>query len=130
MSVTVIGLTELTARINAIRRQIKGGDLGQVASTNLDYNRYVQSAAEQAYIHKGRWQTEEQVAEEEEGNVEREFSQWVERMVTGGGNISDPTKKVLKLLLERMQYYPPPPPASTYRRTGNLRASWQETTFI
>lgn len=44
--------------------------------------------------------------------------------------LSAPTAEALSLLLERMQFYPAPPPNSTYERTGDLKASWQQTLII
>lgn len=43
-----------------------GDVLGIVRSAGPEYNRFVQSHEEQAGIHQGRWQTDEDVAREKE----------------------------------------------------------------
>lgn len=58
---------------NSWRKEAVGsGDvLGFVVSDPgiAPYNRYVQSRASQAWMHRGRWQTAEDVAEQEEEKV-------------------------------------------------------------
>lgn len=59
---------------------LSSGDvLGRVRSEGAiaPYNRYVQAAADQAWMHEGRWQTEQQVAQEKEEEAVRILSEYL-----------------------------------------------------
>lgn len=58
-----------------------GEVLGVVRSSNVPYNRYVQSEEEQAYMHRGRWQTDEQVAAEKEPEVAAILESFLETLL-------------------------------------------------
>lgn len=45
-------------------------------------------------------------------------------------DLSKPTQEALDLLKERMQRYPAPPPNSKYKRTYELKNSWQTTVIL
>ena len=54
-----------------------GGDLFIVQSASPDYNGYVQQRSTQAWMHRNRWQTEEDVAEEKEAWVAAEMTTFI-----------------------------------------------------
>lgn len=54
------------------------GDLFRVESGGVEYNHLVQQRATQAWMHRGRWQTVEDVAEEREAFVATEAAAFVE----------------------------------------------------
>lgn len=60
---------------NSWQLQVSAVDSGQVIvieSGGVDYAPYVQGRSTQAGIHRNRWQTIEDVAEQQEGYVEKE----------------------------------------------------------
>jgi hypothetical protein len=131
--VSVRGLKELRGQIIALETMVQGGELGQVESDNLDYNRYVQSEEEQAGIHRGRWLTEEGAVREHHRTVEKIYQAFFDEQLAKDkpdGSLREPTAKAVVYLLDVMQHYPPPPMGSTYKRTGNLRSSWQPDVFL
>jgi hypothetical protein len=67
--VSVRGLKELREQLARIEQLVKGGKLGQTGSGSLDYVRYVQDEEYQAGIHRGRWQTLQQVVEEDHDRI-------------------------------------------------------------
>lgn len=58
-----------------------GDMLGAVRSYGPAYNRYVQSATEQAEVHRGRWQTDEDVAREKEDEVTAVIADFIEGLL-------------------------------------------------
>jgi hypothetical protein len=61
--------------------EASGDTLGRVKSFSqvAPYNRYVQSAENQAWMHQGRWQTDEQVAREKEREAAKILSDFLTR---------------------------------------------------
>lgn len=60
-------------------RSVLSGDiLGRVYSESVEYADYVQSEADQAWMHVGRWQTEVQVARESEPEIINLFDTYLD----------------------------------------------------
>lgn len=55
-----------------------GGDLFIVESSGVDYAELVQQRSTQAWMHRNRWQTVEDVAEEREAFVAAEAARFIE----------------------------------------------------
>jgi hypothetical protein len=67
-----------TTRVEALAT----GARGRVGN-NTRYGPFVQSSAFQATVHRGRWQTDRQVLEEETGTIEGYFREEVQRSLDG-----------------------------------------------
>lgn len=64
------------------QRVVMQGDvLGTVESVGVKYAPYVQSHEDQAQIHRGRWDTEKLIAEQEQPNIQKIFGAWLEEQV-------------------------------------------------
>lgn len=57
-----------------------GGSIVGRYGNNTEYAPFVQGDDMQARIHRGRWQTDEQVARELAGEIARDFEREIERM--------------------------------------------------
>lgn len=114
------------------------GELGRVYSAGAigpygqRYERYVQKEGEQASIHAGRWQTEEDAARDTEQDAQAVMDGVFADVIRGGGAsaMREGVDEVLRLVKEYMQDYPPPPPGSTYARTNTLHDSWEEDPWV
>ena len=91
------------------------------------YEFYVQSRDEQAWMHKGRWQTEEDVAQEKEPDVADILESVAQMIIDGasGAQLRPMVRQALELIRRRLREYPPKPGTSRYERTGRLRNSWE-----
>jgi hypothetical protein len=63
---------------------LAGNRLG-VLSNPVSYGPYVQGAEDQAAVHQGRWQTDEQVAEDETAVVLRIYDQYCQELLDRHG---------------------------------------------
>lgn len=59
---------------------LSGATLGKLTS-NIPYGPYVQDADNQAGIHQGRWQTVQQVEQEEDANITAIYERELERII-------------------------------------------------
>ena len=57
--------------------RVEKGGLRGVVGNNTKYGPYVQSAEKQAWMHKGHWQTDEDVVESVKDAIVRDFDQHV-----------------------------------------------------
>ena len=60
----------------------RSGVTGKVGN-NTEYAPWVQAENFQAWMHKGRWQTDQQVIDERRGDIERDFQQAIDRALEG-----------------------------------------------
>lgn len=72
-----------TTRITMQGSNQYAGRIVGIVGNNTIYAPYVQSQAKQARWHKGRWQTEVQVANEERAAIVADFEQEIGRLLRG-----------------------------------------------
>lgn len=115
-------------QISLLMRLLRVGKLGKVTNSGVDYAPYVQDHREQAWMHRGRWQTVQSVNLDYEDIVAEQIAEALQTAIDGGGEIEFRIEvdEVLELLLEAMQKYPPPPPGSRYVRTDRLKRAWRK----
>lgn len=130
--VAVEGVDKLESLLATMGGFLSTSQLGKVYSHGAvspyghRYEHYVQNSTLQAAIHRGRWQTAQSVADEEQGTAVSQLAQAVEALLKQ--NSVAATRRYVEYLLERlltrMQQYPPPPANSRYIRTNTLHDSW------
>ncbi len=128
--VVITGLDEVLRRLGLLD-ELKDGKLGTVFSSGAHgpsgrYEHYVQSAANQAKIHQGRWQTDNDIAAHTANKVVNEYRKLV-RAIADGKRVSlkSATERALKVIYEAFRKYPPPPSNSRYTRTERLKESYR-----
>lgn len=64
---------------------IKGmkGGLQQLIGSDTSYGKYLQDPEDQAWMHKGRWKTTDEIAKQEEERVLKEIQQRVDQILAG-----------------------------------------------
>jgi len=65
--------------MNAWTSRVEKGGFRGVVGNNVKYGPYVQSAEKQAWMHKGHWQTDEDVVEEQRNRIIKDFDDHVFR---------------------------------------------------
>ena len=131
--INVVGRDEIFALIDNLDEFATYGTIGAVFSSGAvneygdRYEFYVQSREEQAWMHKGRWQTEEDVAEEKEPDVADILESVAQMIIDGasGAQLRPMVRQALELIRRRLREDPPKPGTSRYERTGRLRNSWE-----
>lgn len=66
------------------RLVMQGDELGRVESTGVKYNIYVQDYERQADIHRGRWDTNQMIAQQEQPEAQRIFYEFIEEAARVG----------------------------------------------
>lgn len=134
---TITGAEPVNRLLADVQRELaQDGRMGEVYSRGAvqygrRYEHLVQHRPTQADIHRGRWQTDEDVAESSQTEVVDLLRQMVEKIAAGrGGKIRWAVDRALDLLLKRVKEYPAPPPGSRYIRTYNLYRSWLKERYI
>lgn len=136
--INVEGADEIFALLDNLDEFANYGTVGRVFSAGAvnqygdRYEFYVQSHADQAWMHRGRWQTEEDVAQESEPDVAAIIDTVLAMVIDGasGAQLRPMLRQALEFIRRRLRVYPPKPAGSRYVRTGTLRNSWQVEMLI
>lgn len=130
LDIEVIGAKKVLVDIGQLGRRFDDGPLGRVyhigardPETGEDYAPFVQNEALQADIHRGYWQTDQDVINSRSDDVRREFEVVVNAFALGGRlNLDRAVRKALVLLYNDLRDYPPP---RRYIRTQRLKRGWR-----
>lgn len=111
------------------------GKVGEVFSAGAQqrgqrYELFVMGKDRQAEIHQGRWQTQEDLAQNNAEMVAEKFQEMADALLGGRGLNPVFMRQALIEIMKQAKIYPPPPPNSTYRRTDTLKNSWRWQLFI
>lgn len=133
----LIETNQTQQHLKTLLRLLRSDRLGKVYSIGADqgkgrYEHYVQESEEQAWMHKGRWQTVQKVSSDYEDLVTEQLAEAFQVVIDGEGESEFRiyVDEALELLLDVMQKYPPPPPGSRYIRTDTLKRSWRKKLSI
>lgn len=129
VGIETIGIKEVLVDIGELARQLDSDDLGRVyhigaiGPSGGDYAPLVQSKAHQAAIHRGYWQTDQDVIDRRDADIREEFEEVVQATAVGGRmNIRAAVERSLKLLHSDLTEYPP---QRGYVRTGRQKRGWR-----
>lgn len=134
MSVRVVGLDKVRESIRRVQALARRGRLARIYHSGATgprgqrYEHFVQDYEEQAWMHVGRWQTQEDVADEYRDLA----ADWLAEALEGawdGRYTKQGIETLARQIRDRMKEYPPPPANSRYVRTGRLRAGWHYETL-
>ena len=129
------GTPELLTTLDGLGEIVDGDVLFRVWSAGAnqgkgDYERYVMSARWQAWMHRGRWLTDEKVAERHQQDVVDLVNVAVDVVLAGGRAWRPYIQQAMQLIKRTFQDYPAQRPGQTYQRTYTLRGSWREELLV
>lgn len=137
IEVTVTGHIQQAERLDGVIWFLRAGDLGRAFSRGAvqrgrKYDQFVQSAQQQASIHRGWWHTDLDVAQETESEISGMVEKTVQRLAeTNSRQVArNFVTQMLQLWKKRLETYPPVRPNSTYVRTYTLHRSYATETLL
>lgn len=130
MPLILYGKQEVVDVLQNLQEFLSLGELGRVYS-DLWYGPYVQeggdsAAVSQAWMHKGRWQTNTDVAQDLEERAADVLSNALDELIDGNSlaAVKSYVQHLLDMAKRELQKYPQEPTASRYTRTNSLHDSW------
>lgn len=122
---------EVFAVLDLLEPLLEERELGRAFSTGTGYENFVQTVEDQAWMHEGRWPTDEDAALDFEPDMRDKLIEGFSDVIEGGASSIDKyVEFVLETISEFMTGYPPEPSGSLYRRTFDLADSWTSELFI
>lgn len=124
------GVAELDQTLRRVEDVLNSDVLFRVYNTGANqgygrYERYVQGAGWQAWMHRGRWMTDQQIADKFGPDVRDLISVAVDVILAGGQTWRPYIRQAMQLIEKRFKDYPPERPGQRYVRTFTLRNAWQ-----
>ena len=128
----IVNLTTVQHELNQLFARLDADELGRVyhegafGPSGQRYESLVQKEGEQAAVHRGYWQTDQDVVDQRQAEVRRIFEDLVSSIATGRRvNVRQAAAEALQLIYNDLRQYPPPRAGSGYVRTGELGRGWR-----
>lgn len=127
--IDLINLDAVKREIDQLSQMLSDDELGRVyhegayGRNGQRYEALVQKAGEQAAVHQGWWQTDQDVIEKREGEIRARFESLVHSIAAGRRvSVRQAAEESLRTLYEDLRRYPA---SRGYPRTGQLAAGWR-----